>query len=141
MISRTKILLVLALAGSAAIFMGSIAHKATMFSENADGELAQKNEWSVLQVVEYENRDKENAGGPRLIANAAGSTFVVLGLPLVNQNKGYAWLLLNPSSKPTIKLLPSDAQFSLSKKDFELLKAKTQLEHDLSNFLEQRIKN
>jgi hypothetical protein len=106
---------------------------------DADGEIAQKREWSVLQglAVEYQMKPKDS--NLLLVRNALQTEYVAVGLPLRDQATGYAWLLANPSSNPRVKLMPGNVKFKLSRRDLERLRTETALDGAVAAFLEERV--
>lgn len=72
--------------------------------------LATKNEWSILQGIEYSNRHK-NIQMPKQIT-AQG--YDILGVKNMAGN-GYIWIMLWPKSPPFYKQIP-DGNYVLSKK-------------------------
>lgn len=107
-----------------------------MYSNDDSGELAQKREWSLLQVLEYEYRYKVN-DSIVVIRQAEGTEYDALGLPLADRKIGYAWILANPSSNPRVKLMPTDAQVKLSQNDLKRIRNDVKIDRAVLSFLEQ----
>lgn len=85
------------------------------------GESTDKSEWSVLQGVEFDNR---NASILNKITvkkvDADGSAYSVLGVKAKDGSK--VWILLNPKGNLKVKQLP-DASYTLSLADIKEIQA------------------
>jgi hypothetical protein len=106
----------------------------TMFPPN--GELAQKTEWSVLQGVEAQHRDTAQSTPALVVRHALNSEFTAIGFPARGRDKGYVWLLANPTTKPCIKQMPHDLDFNVTADVVGWLKGQTSIDPRVTAYLE-----
>jgi hypothetical protein len=69
-------------------------------------ELASKKEWSILQGVEWQQRDKQKDQSEIVVANG----YSIIGVPAGDRRK--VWIMLNPRNPPFYKQLP-DGNYTL----------------------------
>ena len=79
-----------------------------------DPELANKHEWSILQVVEAHYRDSQQPTPS--IQFLDGNAVIGFRTPPAGQ---WVWVLANPQVTPRLKVMPSDVKLQISRKDFE----------------------
>lgn len=75
-----------------------------------------KHEWSILQGLEYDNREKADLKFQIFDNNG----YSILQLPN-ESNVGAIYIILDPKAAPFYKQLPSK-QFNLSKKEFDKIR-------------------
>ncbi len=103
-------------------------------SAERSGELDQQREWSVLQGMEFAYRSAPCAD-VRVVPNAQGTEFSVAGLPSPG---GCVWMILNPTSKPSIKRMPSDGEIRISRAQLAKIKEQAPLDDEVLRYLETR---
>jgi hypothetical protein len=106
----------------------------TMFPP--EGELAQKSEWSVLQRIEAAHREAAQSAPALVVKHALNSEFTAIGFPARDRDKGYVWLLANPTTKPCVKQMPHDRDFVLSSSVLGWLKSQTTVDPRVMAYLE-----
>jgi len=95
------------------VICGWVAYRALFLNE----ELASKAEWSVVQSVESQHRDKLTAK----IEVVKLDEYSLVGIP-VHDSRKEIWIMLNPRNPPYYKQLP-EGSYTLSKKDLESILA------------------
>jgi hypothetical protein len=105
-----------------------------------DGELAQKEQWSLLQSLEMKHREDANASGVRILPRALKSSYTAIGLPRADQPQGYVWVIANPTGQPKVKVLGAQAPFRLSIYEFDSIRNRTIVDADVAKFLVENVK-
>jgi hypothetical protein len=111
----------------------------TLFPE--DGELAEKSEWSVLQGLEDQHREKPHAAPALVVRNALNSEYTGIGFPARDSDRGYIWVLANPITKPCVKQLPFDRDFVITADTLAWVKSQTALDPRVKTYLEAPIRH
>lgn len=101
-------------------------------------EAINKREYSVLQSVEYQYRNKKNENPYFVLRKAIETDLTVIGFPIKGKTKGYAVMLANAKGKPEVKILP-DSDFVVTKKSLAALKAEIDISSALDSALASRM--
>lgn len=107
----------------------------TMFPP--EGELAEKSEWSVLQGMESAHRQAAQSAPALVVKHALNSEFTAIGFPARGRDKGYVWLLANPTTKPCVKQMPHDLDFDVTADVLGWLKGQTNIDPRVAAYLEK----
>lgn len=104
------------------------------------GELGEKPAWATLQGVEARYRQRTvDDSMPILLERVDNSSFTVLGLPTSDPTYPRAWLILSPRTPGSpIKLLPEDADFSVSCGFVDELPGRASVEPAVLEFLREK---
>ncbi len=102
---------------------------------DAGKELEAKSEYSVLQGLEYDYRQREQDKPYVVEKNAFSSGYDLIGVPKGGSKQGYVWLIANPSSAPAIKQMPKEADFSINKDDFAAIEKSALLTPAVRSYL------
>lgn len=108
---------------------------------DAGGELNTKSEYSVLQSFEFDYRQRTHALPYVIGKNALSSGYDVIGLPRTDGERGYVWLIANPSGAPAIKQMPSGVDFSISSDTLAVIEKSAQLDSEVRSYLAAHIHN
>jgi hypothetical protein len=111
----------------------------TLFPQ--DGELAEKSEWAVLQGLEDQHRETPHRAPALVVRNALDSKYTGVGFPARDRDRGYIWVLANPTTKPCVKQLPFDRDFSVSADTLAWVKSQTTLDPHVTKYLEAPIRH
>ena len=96
-------------------------------------ELASKGEWSIVQAVEWQHRDK-----PRDKTEVVKiDDYSLVGIP-VDDTRKEIWILLNPRNPPYYKQLPNGT-YKLSKEDLKKVLASGVVTSTVANCLESHV--
>jgi hypothetical protein len=101
-----------------------------------DPELANKPEWSVLQAVEIQYRDKSS---PDLVIERIGK-YEMIGVKSLN-GPSKVWILADPQFSPKVKIMPPNSKIRISSGDFEKIKNSTKLNEETELFLKNSTDN
>jgi hypothetical protein len=96
-------------------------------------ELASKPEWSAIQIIELQHRDKPSGG----IEFVKVGEYSIVGLPVPDARKEI-WIMLNPKHPPYYKQLP-DGGYTLSKEDLKKILASGVVSSTVQNCLESHV--
>ena len=96
-------------------------------------ELASKPEWSIVQAVSSQDRDKP---GNRIEVVKIDEYFVV-GIP-VHDTRREIWIMLNPRNPPYYKQIPK-GDYTLSKEDLKTILASGAVISTVANCLESHV--
>ena len=102
---------------------------------DSGGELDAKSEYSVLQNFEFDYRATKQERSFFVIRNALSSGYDVIGLPRANSERGYVWVIANPSSMPAVKQIPSEAGFSIDLKTLVAIEKLVRLNPTVRSYL------
>lgn len=94
-----------------------------------------KEEYSILQVVEYEHRDMPIS----TVEIVERSGYSLAGFQAENKNKN-VWVLLNPRYPPYFKQVP-DSTFNVSRQALEIIRRTPDVSKDVLAALEARVPN
>lgn len=119
------------------IFATILALAGTACGRNpdADRELSTKSEYSVLQAFEFDYRQREQEQPYLIEKNALSSDYDLIGLPIAGSERGYVWLIANPSGAPAIKQIPSKADFAISRDVLDAIEKSAQLSPAVRSYL------
>jgi hypothetical protein len=106
--------LVLALLSMAAMVVGCSDRQGDQPPPKRSGEMATKSEYSILQGVESQERNRVHAGAPLVRKDALGSEYDAVGLPSKESDHGYVWIIAKSDTLPDVKVLPEDALFTVT---------------------------
>lgn len=111
----------------AAIFAMTLVCAGCNSEPQGEQEVQSKAEYSVLQSLEFDYRQHSHSK-PYIVEKAAlGSEFDVIGFPRSGSDKGYVWLIANPDSRPLVKQMPADVDFSISRGELANVEDSTRL--------------
>jgi transcription elongation factor len=96
-------------------------------------ELASKEEWSIVQSVEWQHRDKP---GDK-IEIVRMDEYSLVGIP-VSDSRKEIWIMLNAKNPPYYKQLTA-GNYKLSKQDFKTILASNIVSSTVANCLESHI--
>jgi hypothetical protein len=100
-----------------------------------ESELANKPEWSVLQVVESAHRSRKTAEVPPL-KDYEGTHFDVVGIPA--RDGSNLWLLTNSRNIPQVKIM-GGASFRISDAEYRLITLSLEVNGDVDVVLRNAI--
>ena len=108
----------------------------TFIWHGREGELVNKQEWSVLQSVEVSHRGEKI---PQIVAihHYEGTDWDVVGLP--TDDGGTLWMLTNAWGLPHVKTMGAKARFEISESDYQLIRSKLELNDDIDFVLRNAI--
>jgi hypothetical protein len=99
-----------------------------------------KQEYSVLQALEYDYRALDQTQPVIIKTHVLSSAYNVVGFPKEGSPKGYVWLIANPVEEPLIKQLPVDAEFRLERANLEMIERKVDLNPEVKAYLFRRLR-
>lgn len=99
-------------------------------------ELANKHEYSVLQAIAFDLRNKAHDRSYILYRNALDSDLTVIAFPKAQATKGYVALLANAEVPPRDKSVP-DEDFIVTAATLAAVRAKVDLSPELDRYLEK----
>ena len=95
-------------------------------------ELASKPEWSIVQGIEWQNRDKPS----NIIEFEKMDGYSLVGIPVNSAKK--VWIMLDAKNPPYYKQLPA-GNYKLSKRDFKAILVSNTVSSTVANCLESHI--
>jgi hypothetical protein len=79
------------------------------------GELGAKEDYAVLQDIEYQHRSDTDVRSPLIVRNAGESRLTVLGVPSASRANPRQWFILDRvTSKGDVMRIPVDADIQVS---------------------------
>ena len=102
------------------------------------GELGEKEEYSVLQTIEFENRMVGGTVTPIIKRNVSNSGYDILGVPTLDKEFPRTWIILNktaPSGK--IMLVPTTLKFHADCAFVAALRLKAEVDPTVFAYLQQ----
>jgi hypothetical protein len=99
-----------------------------------ENELLSKEEWSILQSVEYRYRDSPSGDHLLLIERSGKHLAGVLS----TQGNQRLWILLDPDQKPFVKQLPK-GNYQINSTEFERITAFGKLHPDVRSALKKSV--
>jgi hypothetical protein len=108
-----------------------LVYRATFSNE----ELASKVEWSIVQSVEWQHRDKP---GDK-IEIVRMNEYSLVGIP-VKEGREKVWVMLNAKNPPYYKQLTA-GNYKLSEQDFKAIVASNIVSSTVANCLESHVEN
>ena len=107
-----------------------------LFKIVSNGELGQKEVWSVLQGIEKQQRTNSDAKTPIFLENALDSGYNLLGIPTDNHQFPRAWLVLNKSDDINkIYILPENQSLIIECAYIYTVQTETKIEASVLSFL------
>lgn len=94
--------------------------------------------YSVLQSYEFNWRNKPNSSGIMVVRAALGTEFDVVGLPIVGQDKGFTWIVLNPTKlddQSQFVRVPADKPIAVTDADLKKIEEQVELSPQARNAL------
>jgi hypothetical protein len=80
----------------------------------SNGELAQKEEWFVLQSVEAPNGKNTRKASPLIVVDAGGSGYDLIGFSTEDSEFSYVWIITNPKTDDLrVKMMPRNVKFKM----------------------------
>lgn len=127
-----KVLLLIAVAGAAVILLlwACLLHL-------AQGEWGATHEYSILQGLEFRNRDLDHARAFIVEPHDEHTDIDAFGVPALDRESGYVWFIANPKTPPNIKVTPDDAPFSITDDDLVEIKQRLQLDPEIEAYLRE----
>jgi hypothetical protein len=104
-------------------------------SLRSNEELASKSEWSVVQAVESQHRDKPG----NKIEVVKMDRHSLVGIP-VNDTRKEIWIMLNPQNPPYYKQIPQGA-YTLSRDDLKNVLASNGVNSTVANCLKSHVED
>jgi hypothetical protein len=101
----------------------------------ADAGTAQLSEWRVLRDAEASHRDAAHDAPALIVQGALESGYTAVGFPARGRDKGYVWVIANPSTDPRVKQLPADQDFEVSRATLDWLRMQTALDPRVAAYL------
>ncbi|MGK8199394.1 hypothetical protein [Burkholderia cepacia] len=101
-------------------------------------EAINKREYSVLQSVEYQYRNKGNENPYFVLRKFLETDLTVIEFPIKGKTNGYAVVLANAKGRPEVKMLP-DSDFVVTQKSLAALKAEVTISSALDSALASRM--
>jgi hypothetical protein len=111
------------------IFCGWLVYRGIISNE----ELASKPEWSIVQAVSSQDRDKPG----NKIELEKIDEYSVVGIPIHDDRKEI-WIMLNPRNPPYYKQIPK-GNYTLSKEDLKTILASGVVISTVENCLESHV--
>jgi hypothetical protein len=102
------------------------------------GELGEKEEYSVLQTIEFENRTVSDSVTPIIKRKVSNSAYDILGVPTLDKEFPRTWIILNktaPNGK--IMLLPTTLKFHVDCAFLAALRMKADVDPTVFAYLQQ----
>lgn len=125
------------IAFGAAIFL-FVIFEWIYFADWQDNELANKPEWSSLQIAEAKYRDDKTEGVMFIFADNKDQKFDLIGIK--NSASGSrSWLIANPQRSPLVKILPLDVKIRISKEQLEKIITSVKLNQETQIFLKNSV--
>ena len=106
-----------------------------LFLSLFDEELVSKPEWTTIQIVELQHRDKPSQ--EMEFVNTA--KYSLVGIQVSDRRKKI-WIMLNPRTPPYYKQLPV-GNFELSKEDLERVLASGSVSSTVANCLKSHVED
>ena len=106
-------------------------------SISADPELANKQEWSILQSLEAKNRNNVAASDLMIETNYNATGYDAFGI-LNNKTHQRVWFLGNARNIPLIKILPTIENIHISPEQLDKIKKQTKLNQETLQFISIR---
>jgi hypothetical protein len=101
-----------------------------------NGELGQKEIWSVLQGVEQQHRSDLDSKTPIFVERAIDSEYNLLGIPTDNQKFPRVWLVLNKIDDTNkVYIIPKNLTLILECSYIDAVQSKTKIEPSVLSFL------
>ncbi len=97
-------------------------------------ELANKHEYSVLEAVEFELRDRPHDRKYLIYRNALRSNFTVVAFPMARAEQGYVTMLANGAIAPLDKSVP-DEDFTVTLETLAAVKAQAKLSAPVEKYI------
>jgi hypothetical protein len=100
---------------------------------SANEELASKPEWAAIQIIEMQHSEKPRPD----IEFVKVDAYTIVGIPVPDARKTI-WIMLNPSTPPFYKQLPSGG-YTLSQKDLKIILASGVVTSTVRSCLESHV--
>lgn len=101
---------------------------------SSDVELANKQEWSILEFLEYKYRDSPSEPDAILIKNYSNTGYDAAGIFDAKKTKRI-WVLTNSKISPKIKLLPQITEITLSEKQVASILSGLDVNYEVKSFM------
>lgn len=102
--------------------------------ETGCNELQNKHEYSILQVVESDLRDRAHDQKYLVYENARDTDFTVIAFPTAQAERGYVTLLTNAATPPLDKSVPNE-DFAITPETLAAVKAKVKLSAPVEKYM------
>jgi hypothetical protein len=108
-----------------------------LFPEDAN--VAQLSEWQVLRDVEAAHHDAQHEAPVLIVRGVLESGYTAIGFPARKRERGYVWVLANPTTAPHVKQMPSDHDFAVSHETIAWVKTQTALDPRVAAYLKSPV--
>lgn len=126
---KLKLLFIMSVLANAAVAIWAL-----YVGISSDVELANKEEWSILQDLESKYRDNNSEPNTILVKNHAGTGYDLAGMKDSKTSKRI-WILTNSKISPKIKLMPEVSEINLSDQQEELILRSLDVNYEVKSFL------
>lgn len=104
-----------------------------------DSEMAQRPQWSTLQLLAVKYQDDANGNGVIILPRAMRTSHTAIGLPRADQPQGYVWVIADPRGNPKLKAVPDQTPFRLKAYELHGIERRLPLDADILAFLKQGV--
>lgn len=104
-----------------------------------DSEMAQRPQWSTLQLLAVKYQDDANGNGVIILPRAMRTSHTAIGLPRADRPQGYVWVIADPRGHPQIKAFPDQTPFRLKTYELHNIERRLSPSAELRAFLRQGV--
>jgi hypothetical protein len=116
------------------VFLGVVLLGCNDIKKNSPAELSNKQEYSIIQSVEYEYRNVRHEKEYIIFRDALNTKKTLVAFPVKDKNHGYVVILASSCSSPKVKYLP-EKDFMVSPSTLEIVFSEVSFSDEVRSFL------